>query len=131
MGLLSPSLKGWVRVSVCPVGSGPGLQWACSEEWVVGCSLEIAKGIKLTVYLDPEILGNLAWGSLQLPFPPCPSPMRSPSLSDCTYLLHLLLLTVGANALKGLFSVICIPALLLIRLLGLGGVEGRDLGAPR
>lgn len=63
--------------------------------------------------------------------------MRLPSLGDCTHLLHLLLLTVGANALKGLFSIICIPALLLIRLLGLGGgeggggVEGRDLGAPR
>lgn len=84
-----------------------------------------------TYCLDPEILGNLAWGSLQLPFPPCPSPMRSPSLSDCTHLLHLFLLTVGANALKGLFSVIRIPALLLIRLLGLGGVEGCDLGAPR
>lgn len=52
MGLLGPSLKGWVRVSVCshgPVSSGPGLQWACSEDWVIGCSLEMAKGIKLSI----------------------------------------------------------------------------------
>lgn len=83
-----------------------------------------------TVHLDPKILGNLAWGCLRHPFLPCPSPVTSPRLSDATHLLHLLLLTVGANALKGLFSVVCIPALLLIRLLGLGGVEACDLGAP-
>lgn len=36
-----------------------------------------------------------------------------------TYLFYLLLVAVGTHALKGLFSVICIPALLVIGLLGL------------
>ena len=65
------------------------------------------------------------------PSPPCPSPVTPHGLRGSTHLLHLLLLTIGANALEGLLGVVCISALLLICLLGLGGVEGRDLGAPR
>lgn len=54
------------------------------------------------------------------PSPPCPSPVTPHGLRGSTHLLHLLLLTIGANALEGLLGVVCISALLLICLLGLG-----------
>lgn len=44
-----------------------------------------------------------------------------------THLLHLLLVAIGADALEGLLSVVGVPALLLIGLLGLG-VGRQDLG---
>lgn len=47
-----------------------------------------------------------------------------------TYLFYLLLVAVGTHTLKGLFSVICIPALLVIGLLGLKVRKG-VLGAAR
>lgn len=58
-------------------------------------------------------------------------------LSGPTHLLHLLLVAIGANALKGLLGVIGVPALLLICLLGLRvwrsmtGWGGGLRGVPR
>lgn len=62
---------------------------------------------------------------------PVPCHQLSPALGDTTsttsmphpwdptYLFYLLLVAVGTHTLKGLFSVICIPALLVICLFGL------------
>lgn len=67
-------------------------------------------------------------------FPPCPVPALGDTphgLSNPTHLLHLLLVAIGANALKGLLSVVGIPALLLVCLLGLGVWRSMTGGPPR
>lgn len=69
-----------------------------------------------------------AWGCLQHPLlasPTLPQPwMTAYGLSGPTYLLHLLLLAIGTDALEGLLGVVCVPTLLLICLLGLGVWKG-------
>lgn len=75
------------------------------------------------------------WGGVLLY--PFPALLTLPQLWETTYglsgptnLFHLFLLAADANTLEGLLGVICVPALLLICLLGLDMCKGVTCGGP-